>query len=68
MSFVPSLVEAFKGFKPGQADIVFVSSDRSADLQQRYMEEGMYIRYPHQFTPFYPRLSGNTTRTSNISF
>lgn len=42
MSFVPSLVEAFNGFKPGQADIVFVSSDRSAELQRRYMEEGMY--------------------------
>lgn len=40
MSFVPSLVEAFKGFEPGKADIVFVSSDRSADTQRRYMEEG----------------------------
>lgn len=38
--FVPSLVEAFKGFKPGQADIVFISSDRSEELQRRYMEEG----------------------------
>lgn len=43
VSFVPTLVEAFKGFKPGKADIVFVSSDRSEDLQRRYMEEGVYV-------------------------
>lgn len=33
-------MEAFKGFKPGQADIVFISSDRSEELQRRYMEDG----------------------------
>lgn len=43
MRFVPSLVEAYKAFKPGQADIVFISSDRSADLQRRYMEEGVHV-------------------------
>ncbi|CAM9178062.1 unnamed protein product [Pylaiella littoralis] len=40
--FVPSLVEAYKAFKPGQVDIVFISSDRSADLQRRYMEEALH--------------------------
>eukprot|EP00752_Nemacystus_decipiens_P017820 g15977.t1 len=46
VSFVPSLVEAFNGFKPGKADIVFVSSDRSADLQRRYMEEALHPDWP----------------------
>ncbi|CBJ30089.1 conserved unknown protein [Ectocarpus siliculosus] len=44
--FVPSLVEAFKGFKPGQADIVFISSDRSEELQRRYMEEVLHADWP----------------------
>lgn len=43
MSFVPKLVEAYKGFKSGQVDVVFVSSDRSADMQRRYMEEGNFV-------------------------
>lgn len=38
--FLPSLMEAYKGFKPGQADVVFVSSDRSEALQRKNMEEG----------------------------
>lgn len=39
--FLPSLMEAYKGFEPGKVDIVFVSSDRSKELQQRYMETGI---------------------------
>lgn len=34
-------MEAYKGFEPGKVDIVFVSSDRSKELQQRYMETGI---------------------------
>lgn len=43
VTFVPSLLEAYKGFKPGQADVVFVSSDKSADVQRLYMEDGVLL-------------------------
>ncbi|CAM9244399.1 unnamed protein product [Hapterophycus canaliculatus] len=46
VSFVPSLVEAYKGFTPGKVDVVFVSSDRSADHQRRYMEEALHPDWP----------------------
>lgn len=39
-------MEAYKGFKPGQADVVFVSSDRSEALQRKNMEEEHHPDWP----------------------
>ncbi|CAN0291402.1 unnamed protein product [Ascophyllum nodosum] len=44
--FLPSLVEAYKGVEAGKVDVVFVSSDRSEELQRRYMQEAHHPDWP----------------------
>lgn len=41
VTFLPKLVDAYKGFPEGKADVVFVSSDRTKVAQQLYMEQGI---------------------------